>query len=183
MTRHPPGFPDAIAASAIRLDRPGTFIVSGKGTCTKMRLDFGDGSPTEDLDNVDLTANPKYTHTFTGWGGGKTVTAEGITNCVGKVNTRFTIEPSVFTLGYVQPVSTACVALPNRPALDNRALVHVTALPTPVINFGCPFNGCVYGADGKNPSTAGIWLSFSRTTRVFAGLESRHSGRARRHGR
>jgi hypothetical protein len=124
-----------------------------------LRVDFGDGRK-EDRPNVDLASNPQFSHVFNGWEGGKTVTAEGIQDCTGKVNTRFTIPPPVYQLGYAQPGSTTeCDPIPNRPPLTPRTLVHVTADPSPLINFGCQPGGCSYDANGST-ATAGSNFPF-----------------------
>ena len=40
------------------------------------------------------------------------------------------------------------------PPLHQNSFVHVTAPPTPVVNFGCSFNGCIYDPDGRPGSSA-----------------------------
>lgn len=135
------------------------FTVTGTGTCGMLTVDFSDGTE-ENRTNVDLASNPTFSHTFTGWAGGKTITATGTQSCTGRVNTRFTIDPPVYKLGYAQPGSTtACDPIPNRPPLPVRSLVHVTTDSSPLISFGC-LGGCSYGADGRPGSSAGNSFPF-----------------------
>ena len=142
----------------VELNKPVDFIVSGAGGC-ELRIDFGDGSPLVQ-GYWDLSNNPHFAHTFERWRGGKTVTVEAVSGCEGKVNTRVTTQPAVYTIGvnYSQPPKPPiCVA-----ALDPfpwslpgvRSLIHVTTLLLSAaprgIDFGCPVGGCIYDADGKN---------------------------------
>ena len=70
-------------------------IVSGVGECN-VTLDWGDG--TIDSRYVVLTSRAQQTHSYSGWGGGKTVTATG-TGCLGRALTRFRITPLVYSIG------------------------------------------------------------------------------------
>jgi len=163
----PPG------SSEIQLDQTAAVVVTGLGTCTKLRIDWGDGT-TDDATNVNLYTNPRYGHTFTGWGGGKTVTAIGIDGCLGRVNTRFKVQPEVFTLAYAQPGPNTCDPVPGQPSLVVPAIVHITTTPVTFnlpdrggrqhivsgISFGCPYYGCVYGPDGKPGSVAASRFPF-----------------------
>jgi hypothetical protein len=136
--------------TTVTLNSVQEFTVSGTGTCGSLRLDWGDGTRTDSA-SIDLSSNPRISHVFSGWAGGKTVTAEGRQDCTGRVNTRFTIAPPVYTLGYnhIKTTTTPCNAIPNRPALPARTLVHVTADASPLINFGCQPTGCSYDANGS----------------------------------
>ena len=90
-------------------------------------------------------------------GGGKIVTAKGITNCVGKVQTRVKVLPEVLRVGVLAPRPTACDLIPNMPPLRKHTLVHaknppgfsLLSNPLSTINFGCTF-GCVYNLFGEN---------------------------------
>ena len=141
----------------IERNKMASFDVTGLGTCTKMSVDFGDGSPAADAYNVNLATISSYTHVYTGWGGGKIVTAEGITNCVGKVQMRVKVLPEVLRVGVLAPRPTACDLIPNMPPLRKHTLVHaknppgfsLLSNPLSTINFGCTF-GCVYNLFGEN---------------------------------
>lgn len=153
------------------------FDPSGLGQCGELHIDWGDGS-VEDPKNINLTAHSYLHHTFTGWGGGKTVTAIGTSGCEGRVNTRFKIEPSVFKLAFGAG-ATLCAPVPGMPPPVPRTLVHITTIPVFAgvghppdgsesvvatnfigIDFGCPSYGCVYDANGKPDSIAGAPFPF-----------------------
>jgi hypothetical protein len=139
----PPGEEPSFA-----LETPIEFEVFGTGSCESMTLDFGDGV-VETKTKVDLAARPRYPHTFTGWRGGKTVSALARLGCVGQVNTRFNIEPPVYGLGWAfVPDQAACHPIPNRPNLPARTRVRIDSPDQPLGNFGCAFNGCINGIDG-----------------------------------
>src|SRR5256885_5775159 len=147
----------------IGLNKTLTFTVSGLGTCREMTVDWGDDAPATHMTFVDLTAHSTVSHTYSGWPGGKTVTAQAVAGCEGKVNTRFKIEPAVFKVGWNRDPNrnvNTCVATPGRPALASMSLVHIVSPGSPVVNFGCPFGGCVYDADGKAGSTAAAPFPF-----------------------
>ena len=142
-----------------------SVTVTGTGRCGSMEIDWGDQSKSTPT-VVELSTNPVFTHVY-GLGGGKTVTVEGKVNCNGKVRTRFVQEPAVFTLGFVQRLSNTpqptCRSVPNHPGVRAGELVRITTVPAsraPGINFGCPFNGCVYDADGNPGSSAGSSFPF-----------------------
>src|SRR5215472_8789417 len=100
---------------------PVSVVLSGSGKCSAIKIDWGDTHNDTDT-SVDLGSNPVFTHIYTGWGGGKTVTVEGTVDCVGKVNTRFVMEPSVFQLGFnmvPKPTNKVCNTVPtNFPFLE-----------------------------------------------------------------
>jgi hypothetical protein len=134
------------------LDTPSHFKVLGDGVCGKVRIDFGDGSAPADVANYDFANTPAVTHTYTGWGGKKTVKAGSLENCVGTAQKIFSVAPVVFSVGYKQPRPSACDPVPNQPPLRKNTKVHITTNPDPNvrIDFGCPFGNCVYDADGMN---------------------------------
>jgi hypothetical protein len=141
--------------------KPVGVMVSGVGKCGRIEIDWGD-TDKDDYQYVDLGKNPVFTHTY-GQGGGKTVTVEGKFGCGGKVNTRFVLEPSVFSVGFAQaktpptPTPPTCAAPSNHPGVRQRELVRITTIPATGgvgIDFGCPFQGCRYDADGKPGSVA-----------------------------
>jgi hypothetical protein len=134
--------------------------VNGTGSCTALKIDWGDSLNQTFQQQIDLQSNPVFTHTFCCWGGGKTVTVEG-SGCTGKVTTRFVMEPSVFHLGFnVVPSPTAqiCHQVPDFPGVLTHNLVKITTIPRsdfPAgVNFGCPLNSCFYDADGRPGSIA-----------------------------
>jgi hypothetical protein len=138
--------------------QPMEFTVTGTGNCTMLSLDWGDGQPPLQANNVDFDANPlgvKFSHPYNGWGGRKTVTAAGVTNCVGAANTQISVVPP-FALAFGQPGPTACSVVPNAPTVLAHSTVHITTNPDPQvrINFGCFLGGCVYDADGEPSSVA-----------------------------
>ena len=152
----------------LTLNTPIRFIVGGVGSCDSFKVDWGEGrvdsvlipgnSPIRLADN-DLLSRT-VTHTFTGWGGGKTVTVEG-NNCGGKVAARFDIPPASKTIPWAQPgpTGTNMCQRPtsNWPIISSRSLVKISANTVAArrdINFGCPFESCVYNADGKGGSVA-----------------------------
>ena len=138
----------------LELNKTASFDVKGVGVCPKMRIDFGDGSPDAEAFNVDLATTTSFTHTYTGWGGGKIVKAEGVTNCAGTAQTHVKITPEEKLIGYMPNTSSACSPVPNLPALRKNTLVHASAArgisPLSEIDFGCPFNGCHYNLMGLN---------------------------------
>jgi hypothetical protein len=50
--------------------------------------------------------------------------------------------------------TATCFPTPGRGPLAMNSLVHITSPATPVVNFGCPLNSCIFTADGRNPSSA-----------------------------
>ncbi len=152
------------------LDTPLSFLVKGVGVCPYLRIDWGDGTPTSDSYGY-LTNPTPQTHTFTGWRGGKTVTAMSTRDsCLGSASTRFTIPPTVHTIGFAQPPPTPstnpCSTVPGALStpLPIRTLVHLTTIPltngNDLIDYGCPFQGCRYNADGKAGSVAAAPFPF-----------------------
>jgi hypothetical protein len=153
----------------LALDTPITFILSGIGNCAAVRVDWGDGNdtvhtvhPTIDLSGSDANAvaSRTLTHTFTGWGGGKTVTVDGtmengFVNCLGRVNLRFEVPPLEIQIGWAQPGpagTNMCQTSPGMPPMIPRMLVHASAVLVGGgrgIDFGCFAGGCVGDADGR----------------------------------
>lgn len=138
----------------LELNKTASFDVKGVGVCAKMRIDFGDGSPDVEAYNVDLGTVSSYTHTYTGWGGGKIVKARGITNCAGTAQTRVKITPEEKAIRYTPNGSSACSPVPDMPALRKNTLVHASVAggisPLSEIDFGCASNGCHYDLMGLN---------------------------------
>ncbi len=106
--------------------------VSGYGGGCYVDIDWGDGEPVSQGVWVNLVPNPSQrtiSHTYTGWGGGKIVTVTATQNCDGKVNTRFTMAPAVFQLGFNQPGTKACNTVPTMASVRMGNLVHITTIP------------------------------------------------------
>ena len=134
---------------------PVTVVVNGSGKCREMEIDWGD-SARSPATYVDLASRPQFTHSYEG-GGGKTVTVIAKAGCEGWVRTRFVIEPSVFHLGFAQvqkPTAQVCSVVPNLQTVHPNTLVHISTPPGMAVNFGCPFNGCIYDADGRRGAIA-----------------------------
>jgi len=135
-------------------------VVRGVGECNTLNLDWGDG--TIDTRYVRLTSGAQQTHSYSGWGGGKTVTASGSGGCLGRASTRFRITPLVYSLAiaYPGPNKMTCNAVPGQGPLGGRARVRAVNVPlvnnpnNNRINFGCPFNGCIYDPEGRSGSSA-----------------------------
>ncbi len=138
--------------------QPMEFTVEGTGKCTMFSIDWGDGQSPLQVNNVDFDANPlgvKYSHVYNGWGGRRTVTAQGVTNCVGQAQAAIRVFPP-FSLAFYAPTTTACGVVPNAPPVPAGATVHITTNTDPKvkINFGCFLGGCVYDATGEPNSVA-----------------------------
>lgn len=144
---------------------PVTIEVRGEGVCSEFKLDLGIGRFPLIEKNFDFGKGPKvYQQLYfsSGWPGPKTVTAEGTSNCVGKVTTGHHV---FITSGSFREDLRISVNLPNqlcyavpsaapRPALRPNTTVKITSPANPKVNFGCSFNGCIYDADGKPGSSA-----------------------------
>ena len=170
---------DLESGQTLALDTPIKFVLRGTGICNSVNIDWGDGRtdthtyPFSYPVGIHLSgtsasdiATRTVSHTFSGWGGGKTVTAAG-TGCEGKVKARFNFPPLSRSMGWALPAprgtNGVCQTMASLPAMIPRMLVHIS-LPTVAsardINFGCPFESCVYDADGKPGSVAGSSFPF-----------------------
>jgi len=58
------------------------------------------------------------------------------------------------------PDPSTCVEFPGMPDIPRNSIVRITAKASPQINFGCPFNGCIYDADGRPGSSASSAFMF-----------------------
>lgn len=183
--------------SSPRMDLQLRFILGGTGTCNSVNVDWGDGMIEENVVPVpgqriefaesNVESRSLY-HTYTGWGGGKTVTvttkSDGSNGCIGNARLRFNAPPMSRRLGFVQPGTTICTAATSS-ALPNMIpgmLVHIQTFPAEPphnrgINFGCFAAGCVYDADGKPGSVAAPSFPFkglreySLVLRIGAGAQ------------
>jgi hypothetical protein len=151
------------------------FVLEGKGTCQSVTVDWGDGTRQANFVPVagrriefETSASETRTlsHTWSGWGGGKTVTVEGH-GCEGKVRIRFNASPSQKRLGWnaTAPAGTTgvCQTVATLPGMIPRMLVRIqltTLAAVRDIDFGCFAGGCVYNADGKPGSVAGPGFPF-----------------------
>jgi hypothetical protein len=137
------------------------FTVDGQGTCGELTVDYGDDS-SDHLTSRGFRFYPL--HQYVGWGGGKTVTVIPGANCSGFARTRFNIEPTrTRTFAWARDRRgniNICNAVPNAPPLASNSLVHVTGQPTPVVNFGCPFNKCIADAEGRPGTIASSAFPF-----------------------
>ena len=132
------------------------FELAGDGVCGKVSIDFGDGTPPAEIANYDFSNAPPVNHVYAGWPGKKTVKTGSLENCVGNPQKVVSVGPPLTVVAYRLPRPSACDAIPNKPPLRVGTIVHMTTNPDPNIRikFGCSFNGCIYDADGKNPSSA-----------------------------
>ncbi|MEO8681900.1 MAG: hypothetical protein ABI665_22830 [Vicinamibacterales bacterium] len=166
---------DLEPGQTLALDTPIKFVLRGTGTCLAVTIDWGDGGLPETYtypNGIRLSgttasdiATRTVPHSFSGWGGGKTVTAEAARGCKSaKVNLRFNVPPFERQIALAQPGTAAGTNMckqpaPPLPAMMPRMLVHIqtNALERPNdrgINFGCFAAGCVYDADGKPGTVA-----------------------------
>jgi len=120
------------------------FKVNGVGKCSRIEMDWGDGVKENIFPGLvgdwdcstytDASGQARFqctvTHVFTGWGGGKTVTAIAKEGCEGRVHTRFKVAPLSYGLAMARPGPNVCGAIPNRPALADRTWVRITTVPT-----------------------------------------------------
>lgn len=140
------------------LDQPVDVIVSGSGMCTILDVNWGDeGSLSHTYNNLDLSAGAHLTHTYSGWPGGKTVTVKAQYQCTGSAQTRFATQPETVSLAWRRDPNGnrgTCVEYPGMPQLSKNSTVRITSPASPLVNFGCPFNGCIYDADGRAGSSA-----------------------------
>lgn len=163
------------SASSITMGNNQLFVLEGRGTCQSVNVDWGDGTiepavvpvQGERIEFETSNIETRYLfHAYNGWGGGKTVTVEGV-GCEGKIRGRFQTDPREKRIGWAQPAppgtAGVCQTVSSLPGMIPRMLVHVslapvTFSPTPGvtfrgINFGCFAGGCVHDADGR-PGTA-----------------------------
>jgi len=123
---------------------PATIVLQGWGTCAKLQIDFGDGTPPLVLVGYNFLNPPTLAHLYQ-WGGTRTITVSGLDGCQGSPQT--SVKIPAFRIGYLMPRPTPCDAVPNLPALPANATVHITSNTDPKISFGC-LGGCHYDADG-----------------------------------
>jgi hypothetical protein len=140
------------------LDQQVEVIVTGSGTCGTFGVNWGDnGGVFESHNNVDLSAGFHATHTYSGWPGGRTVSIKPQSQCTGSAQTHFVTKPETISLGWNRDPNRdtrTCVEFPGKPPIPQNSMVHITSPPSPVVNFGCPFDGCIYDADGIPGSSA-----------------------------
>jgi len=167
-----------VTNSPTALNRLVAVGIRGSGSCGNLRIDWGDGATTDI--SGDITYRPgtnqchweddiitgihqyicfyerREKHTYTGWGGGKTITAIAQSGCEGRVNTRFTVEPPVTVWAFARPGPNACDPVPGMPALASPSLVKITTVPS-IGAYSCGIAnaaGDCYDPDGWN-STVG----------------------------
>lgn len=149
---------------ACRMDQPLEIRVYGRGPCTLLEVEFGDGQKTE-VRNADLARSEEdgqsplmLPHSYRGLPGPKQIRAKGVTNCADTAASDFDLllpdGRAAYVLGLQQPVPTACTPVPSIGPLRAGTVVRVTTTDVQTTNYGCPFGGCVYGPDGKPGSSA-----------------------------
>ncbi len=149
--------------------------IAGSGNCDQMTLHFGDDQAAITLGPVDLTDNfPDSQHAYQGFGGKKTVTAEGASpNCTGKVEKLVVVTPEIFGLGY-GPSPNVCDMVPVTEVLRRNTIVHITSPvndPVRRKDFCRPIMGrCPYDANGSN-ATGGPGFPFSWAKRYSLVLQ------------
>lgn len=155
---------------ACRMDQPLEIRVYGRGPCTLLEVEFGDGQKTE-VRNADLAKSEEdsqsplvLSHSYRGLPGPKQIRAKGVTNCAGTASADFDLllpdgRPA-YVLGLQQPLPTACTPVPSIGPLRAGTVVRVTTTDVQTTNYGCPFGGCVYGPDGKPASSAAAPFPF-----------------------
>ncbi len=145
------------------------FTITGQGQCGEFAIDWGDDTPQQHVTGHDFQSPFHATHQYDGWGGGKTVTVTPVASCGGYARTRFKIDPTApVTLGWnrrpTDPVAMDpildCNHVPNVARLASHSLLHVMGDPSPVFNFSCSFNGCIYDPDGRPGSVAAAPFPF-----------------------
>lgn len=111
---------------------PVTILPVGKGTCTSLSVDFGDGTPPVVLSNQVLdNGSSQVIHTYSGWGGTKLIRVTGMEGCYGDVTRQVTVgygdEGQTFMkLGYMAADGDVCKAVPNMPALRQGTGVKIS---------------------------------------------------------
>jgi hypothetical protein len=159
----------------IRVGVAKTFILEGTGTCRSVTVDWGDGEVQENFvpvpgRRIELESSALETrylsHTYTGWGGGKTITVVG-NGCEGTVRARFQADPRTISIGWNAraPAGTTgvCQTTTAVPPLTPRMLVRINLTTLAAfrdVDFGCSPFGCTYNADGKVGSVAAAPFPF-----------------------
>ncbi len=146
-------------ANRVVLARDGAkFRVSGRGTCGRIRVWFGDGTQ-QDVFDADLGAGVIVPHTYRGWGGPKTVRAETVEDCIGTAQTTGVVEPpskSVFVGGQV---ASACNPITGFPPVRAGTVITARALNTPEAQMS--FGGFLRrGIDGSPEAALGPPFTF-----------------------
>lgn len=153
-----------------RMGQPLELRVFGRGPCTLMEVEFGDGQKME-VRNADLAKSEDdlqspvvVTHVYQGLPGPKQIRAKGVTNCAGSATRDFDLLMAdgrpAYQLGLRQPVPATCTPVPGIGVLRAGTIVRVTTTDIQTTDYGCPFGGCVYGPDGKPGSSAAAPFPF-----------------------
>lgn len=115
-----------------QIGTPITIFPVGRGTCTSLSVDFGDGTPPVELSNQTLdNASSQVIHTYTGWGGTKLIRVTGLTGCYGEVTREISVgyDPegeTVYKLGYSPTTGNVCDLVPNVPPLRQGTGVRIS---------------------------------------------------------
>jgi hypothetical protein len=156
----------------VSLLQPATFVISGRGRCDALGIEFGDGKWEywRHVDFGDGSAPLQVTHKYTGaWPGPKSVhvfpdtTFEPELNCSGEarmginVLSTATATPSVNFLLALRP-TLQCAAIDTQNWIRNNTTVAIHRATTSRADFGCFLGGCIYDQAGQPGSHApGNW--------------------------
>lgn len=155
---------------ACRMGQPLEIRIYGRGPCTLLEVEFGDGQKAE-VRNAGLANSEAdnqspvvLSHSHSGLPGPKQVRARGVTNCAGTATADFDLlmpdGRAAFVTGFQQPVPTACTPIPGIAPLRAGAVIRVTTADVQTTNYGCALGGCVYGPDGRPGSSAAAPFPF-----------------------
>lgn len=131
----------------------------GKGTCGRVSIDFGDGTPPRIVQNLPIgdATNPGrgVQHTYNGWPGRKLVRVKGSHYCLGDESKMLMVgfnpdERGDLDLGFV-PNNLVCNVVPDRPPLRKGSVVRIWA--DAVIQYG-PFIAFNASGDLSSPAPA-----------------------------
>lgn len=150
------------------------FQINGQGSCGRIGINWGDG--TQEFINGDFASTTSRswigaTHVYPrAWPGPKIVHVFSADNCTGEARMRLNVlieevdaaggisfSPA-FKVGLAPTATAACGVPTNTRPLRAGATVFVSEIPgSPMINFGCWFQGCVHNMSGSSgPSGAGF---------------------------
>lgn len=158
----------------VRVGEPAEIIVDGKGKCESFTLLAGDGrAPVEsgpiDFDRTRWRTTISYPPSTT-WLGRKKIWAINSRQCANRASEIVHVmKPGVadtsvaarsVSVGIPAPQNTACRTPPNMPPIRAGSIVSIVENGSNTINFGCPFNGCVWGIGGNPAGSAPASMPF-----------------------
>ncbi len=167
--------------------------VWGEGVCSLVRLNFGDGQFI-DGSNIDFGKSGATTpwvvfHTYQGWAGPKTLTAEGVTNCAGKATRTLHVfqhppnwspnfSPEVMEFALMQPAASECgQPVPSWPPLRANTMVTVRADPNTLDRLRLPISWMHLQCRWRTQFDCFRQLSLSRVSQIFAHTPCGHTDR------